>query len=95
MSDRPVEEGACPTCGESDWTLQTLGFGYGPLSENMHPCHIDGPSECYCNNCGTRVGVWTRRVLKEGEKEGEHEPPHGGSHREICPFHEPEKVETV
>jgi hypothetical protein len=86
----PVDEVKCPECGEWDWTNVMYGRGCGPVGLNMDPCHIDGWSEARCNNCGTRIGRWTRRILADDE----HEPPYGGRHREGCPFYEPDDGQT-
>ena len=34
-----------------------------------HPEHYDGTSEIQCQNCKTRWGVWSGRILKDGEFE--------------------------
>lgn len=80
----------CPKCNGYDWTGVQLGRGCGPMGPNLHPCHHDGVSEWKCNLCGTRIGRWSHRVLKEDE----HEPPYGEKHRPGCPAYVPTERST-
>jgi len=57
---------ACLSCGKKN--LEGVEYGYGS------PHHYDGVSEWKCPDCGTRVGRWSMKILKEGERE----KPYGG-----------------
>ena len=56
----------CPTCHGA----QVTGVEYA----RDHPQHYDGVSEWQCDQCGTRWGRWSRRILAPQETE----PRYGG-----------------
>ena len=54
----------CPNCGNHDiGTIIGIEYAYG------HANRYDGVSEWRCEECGTRWGRWTGKILKEGECE--------------------------
>lgn len=55
----------CDKCGAKDWICVQYAY--------PHPDRYDGVSEIRCQQCGTRYGRWTDRILEIGESE----PPFG------------------
>ena len=58
-------ERTCDKCGAKDWICVQYAY--------PHPDRYDGVSEIRCQQCGTRYGRWTDRILEIGESE----PPFG------------------
>lgn len=63
----------CPECGCDK--MMACEYAYDQV------CHYDGVSEYRCQDCGTRVGRWSGKILQKGE----HEPPYGEGHWRKCP----------